>query len=478
MASLVLYNVTLNPSTGASTGGGISGGGLSNGGTTTVPGTSAGNQINYNRGVVLLGVSNGTVKVAYNSTWQPVTNGTSALSSSSSVIRTAVNSGKIYFVDGVNWKYYDPATNAMYAWTASAGTLPVDNNGNLPRLICNWRARIVVAGFKDDPYNLYMSAQANARDWDYSPESTSATQAVAGNLSPVCVVEDVITSLMPMSDDVLGVGGDHTLWMLQGDPMAGGVRSRVSDTIGVAFGNPWCKDPFGTVYFLSNLMGIYSWVPGQQPQRISQPIEGLLSTINVDSVTCRMIWDDALQGLHVLVTYTAAEQATTHYFWEQRTGAWWQDTFTDTDHDPLCALSHQGNLASDRVALIGSWDGYVRAFSSTATTDDGENISSSVVIGPLMPGGFDDILLKEILPILSTSSGDVTYAVHVGQTAEAALASTAVQSGTWSAGRGYAMHARWSGWAIYIKITATTAWAMEGVRVKLRALGKVRSRMR
>src|SRR5262249_26865517 len=148
--------------------------------------------------------------------WQPVTNGTSALSSAATVIRSTVLNSRMYFLDGVNWKYYDANTNSMLAWTATAGALPTDAGGNYPRLICTWRGRLVLSGLKQDPHNFFMSAVSNGHDFDYSPLSVTPTQAVAGNLSSLGLIGDVITSLVPYSDDVLIVGGDHTIWMIQG----------------------------------------------------------------------------------------------------------------------------------------------------------------------------------------------------------------------------------------------------------------------
>src|SRR6202020_709199 len=114
----------------------------------------------------------------------------------------------------------------------------------------------------------------------YNPVPYVATAAVAGNNSTVGVVGDVVTALIPYSDDLLIFGGDHTIYIMTGDPAAGGQIDLVSDAIGMAFGIPWCKDPYGTVYFFSNRTGIYTLVPGQAPVRISQNIEQILFGID------------------------------------------------------------------------------------------------------------------------------------------------------------------------------------------------------
>lgn len=429
------------------------------------------------RVVTLVAVSGGTVKVADAgaTSWTAVTDGAGALISSG-IVFSAVNNQKLYFADGTNEKYYDPATNSVLAWTASAGTLPVDAGDNRPRLICTWRGRTVLSGLLKDPQNWFMSAVGDPTDFDYAPTSPSATQAVAGNVSTLGKVGDVITALVPYTDDILIFGTDHQIWAMTGDPMDGGQIDLVSDAIGFAWGMAWCKDPYGNIYFVSNRTGIYVLKPGSVPQRVSQPIEQLLQEANTGVNTISLIWDDRFQGLHVFITPTAGAAAATHFFWEARAGAWWTDRFANHDHSPLCAVTFDGNLPSDRVALIGSWDGFVRYLDQNATKDDGYDIASEVVLGPLVTRDLDDLLLKDLQAVLADDSGDVAFAVHVGETAEQALDADPVLEGTWGAGRNFTTHVRRSGAAIYVKLSASSPWAMEAIRGRLAATGKVRRR--
>ncbi len=431
--------------------------------------------------VSLIAVSGGSVYVvsAGQTAWVPATNnsGTSPALNSTGVVRSAANNSKLWFADGAHWAYYNPADNTVNLWASTHGTLPVDTSNNTPRLICTWRGRTVLSGLLKDPQNWFMSRVSDPTDFDYAPFNVSPAQAICGNNSPLGFIGDVVTCMIPFSDDILIMGGDHTIYQFLGDPMAGGSISLISDSIGMAWGNPWCKGPDGTVYFFSNRTGIYAMMPGQgPPQRISQQIEQIIQPIDTGSNTIRMIWDDRFQGLHVFITQTSGALATTHYFWEQRSGAWWQDTFTNNNHNPLCCCVFDGNNPGDRVPLIGSWDGYVRAINPASTTDDGYAIASSVVIGPLLTSQLDMMLLKDLQAVLGATSGDVNYAVYVGPTAEQALLLPAVSTGVWTPDRNLTDQIRRSGHAVYVQITASNPWAMEGIRARIATKGRVQRR--
>lgn len=430
--------------------------------------------------VTLVAVSQGNVySVAAGGTaWVQATNntGNSPPLNFTGIMQSAALNQKLWFADGVNWVYYDPSDNSVNTWAATAGSLPVDASNNTPRLICAWRGRLALSGLIEDPQNIFFPAVGDPTDFDYSPASTTPTQAFALSTGPTGVVGDVITGLIAYTDDMMVVGADHSIWMLRGDPLYGGQLDLVSDAIGMAWGQAWAKDPYGVIYFVANRMGIFSLIPGQQPVRISQAIESLLLDIDTGETTFRLVWSDRFQGLHVFATTTAAPASDTHFFWEQRTGAWWTDSYGDENFNPLTCVTFDGNLPEDRVPLIGSWDGYVRAIDQDATTDDLQPISSSVVIGPLLTQNLDMMLVKDLQAVLGEDSGDVTYAVYLGTSAEIALQGSPVATGTWRAGRNLTSPIRRSAHALYVKLTSTNPWVMEQIRARIATKGKVARR--
>jgi len=414
------------------------------------------------------------------STWTAATNGTGEtppLNITGLVAWTVCNQ-YVFFADGTNKVYYDPVANMLKPWVLTDGEFPVDSVGNFPRLICTWRGRVFMAGCLKDSINYYASAVSDPFNFDYDPPDTPVPQtaAFAGNVAPMGFVGKPITTLIPYSDDQLIIGMTSQIAVLSGDPYSGGSMDLVTNTIGMVWGESWAIDGTGVCYFFSNLNGVFRFVPGSQPERMSQPIDNLLKGIDSGEYNILLGWEDRREELHVFITLLSTTLATTHYVWEKKAMAWFAVVFSNSDHNPLCRVHFDGNESSDRRLLVGSWDGYARSISTDALTDDGTDIESEVWIGPFLTNYGDSVVLREVQGILGETSGDVQYAIYVGETAEEALDSTAVATGTWTAGRNYTDVVMRSGYAAYIQITSGVAWSIESIRVIVGTQGEVRRR--
>ncbi len=448
---------------------------------TSVPGGGAVQPSQSGRLVMLIAVSQGNVYVlpAGETTWVTAINGTpnTPALNFTGLMHSAVNNQLVFFADGSNKAYYNSVDNTVHPWVLTAGTFPADAEGNLPRLICTWRGRTVMAACLKDPSVIFMSKISDPFNFDYAPAVPVPPDAAwSGHVGPQGLTGDVITALIPYTDDILIVGMDSSLALFRGDPNYGGAIDNVTTTIGIAWGEAWCMDPSGVVYFFSNRTGVFGFVPGNQPQRISQAIDTILLSIDTGQYGIRLIWNDRFKGLHVFVTLLTTQQTTQHYFWESLSNAWWVDSFTDNNMNPLCCVVFDGNLQNDRVSLIGSWDGYVRSVSSDAIDDDGVPIQSSVMIGPFLTQYNDAVMLKELQAVMAAGSGDVTYAVYTSNTAEEALVATPYPTGVWSEGRNLTNLVRRAANAAYVKIVSTGTWALENIRCVLDTTGKVRQR--
>lgn len=433
------------------------------------------------RRVILIPVSAGNVYTcdAGGTAWHSPTNSTGETPplNATGLMYSAANNQLLFFADGTNWVYYDPVADAVKTWVFTDGSYVVDSDGNTPRLICTWRGRTVLSGILLDPSLIIMSKISDPFNFQFNPTLPVPPDAAwSGHVGPQGLTGDVITALIPYTDDILIIGMDSSLALFRGDPNYGGSVDNVTTTIGIAWGKAWCMDPKGVVYFFSNRTGVFAFVPGNQPVRISQAIDSLLLDVDTGSYGITMQWNDRFQQLHVWITLLTQPMATTHYVWESRANAWWLDDFVDANMNPVCCVTFDGNLAADRVALIGAWDGYIRSISSDAEDDDGEIIDSTVTIGPFLSQYGDEVMLKEVQAIMGDNSGDVAYSIQVDQTAETALTASPVATGSWTAGRNYSDQVRRAGYAGYITISSAAAWAMESIRLIIDPLGAVRRR--
>lgn len=425
------------------------------------------------RGLV---VSNGECRRFDSSGATAIANGQS-FKPNAPVVFSSQNGLNMFYVDGATYKYYKSTTNAIAAWTPTAGTMPVDAHTARARLVCTWRGRIVLAGLPFDPGNWFMSKQYDPFNWDYGPSVPTVADAVSGDVAEAGFIGDFVNALVAYTDDTMIFGCDHTIWQLTGDPLEGGRFDLVSDSIGMAWGRAFARDPFGQIYFFGSRCGVFKITPGALPVRVSQQIERQIESVDLSANIVRMEWDLQAQGLHVWITPTNPLSTAMHFFMEDRTNAWWPVVYANKNHNPLATHVSDGDGPNDRTIMIGSQNGYVRVLSNDADTDDGTTIESYVVLGPLTTRQMDDILLKDLQVTLGESAGDVTYEIYVGKSAEAALMSDAVVTGKWKAGRNHVSPIQRNGIAIYIKISATEPWAVERIAARFAPQGSVRRRM-
>lgn len=431
------------------------------------------------RTITSAAVIGGNVVTFDSSSFSTPTNGSGALSASAPVIFGAEKFGDLYFVDGTQAKYLDVSGDSVADWEAAVtgGSFP-KNGTDYPRLITTWRGRVVVSGIKSDPHNWFMSCTDSAFDWDYAPDVPTNTQAVAGNNSEAGKIGDVVNAIIPINDDLLIFGGDHTLWRLSGDPLFGGQVDNVSQATGIAWGRAWCIDPAGTVYFFGSRGGVYRMAGGSRPERMTAGrLDESLATLDMSTTLARLAWNDREQGVHVFLTQVDGS-ASTHYFYDARMDAWWKDVFATANHNPRTVHVFDGDAPGDRAILLGTENGYINKWDISADDDDGAAIDSYVMFGPFSKPAVD-LQLTEIQATLGVGSDDVTLSVHPGDSAEAAKAASARFSVDISAGRNRAIRYRSTGASQYIKLRNNTLdeeWAFESMAAYFRETGRTRHR--
>jgi hypothetical protein len=347
------------------------------------------------RSLISLGTSGGDIVKFTTASATVPTGGSGALDSTARFVQSATLFKKVYWTDGRQVKQYDPVTDAVT-------TLDCTSPGAVPSrcsLIETWRGRLVLARCADEPHNWFLSKKDDPTNWDYFPATPTEIDAVAGNNSTAGLLPDIVNGIVPYSEDILVFGGDHSIWMLVGDPAAGGRLELVSDVVGMAFGRAWCKDPNGVLYFLGSRGGLYRWVPGAAIERISLfKIERQLQDIDLTTYYVRLVWNYRDEGLHIFqCPFGAGGTQVAHWFWEQKTTSFAKDIFgttTYTNVQPTAAFILDGDDFDDRVVLIGCEDGQVRRWDATARSDDTRTdlttkipIDSFATIFPIIPTG-------------------------------------------------------------------------------------------
>jgi hypothetical protein len=414
------------------------------------------------RSPVLLGVAAGNIVKFTTSGVSTPSGGSGALDSTSQQICSAAAFGRVLYGDGKNAKSYDVATDTVSEWKATtAGEVP-----RRFRLIDIWSGRAVCAGAEDDPQNWYMSAAGDFDDWDYFPPTITPEQAISGNNAEAGRCPDIITAIMPISDDLLLFGGDKSIWRMTGNPNTGGRFDLISEQTGVAFGRAWTKDPSGIIYFIGSQGGLYRMAPGGQPESVSdQRVQGRLNDIDIGANKIRLLWDNNLNGLWLTVTpYTPGDA--THYFWYQGNASWWPISFQLSDLNPMSCMTIDGDGPNDRINVWGCTDGYVRYFQTGGVNDDSDAVESHCWFGPFSAGPEGETKLNNLRIVLTPTSDTLGYEMYTSDESAFSTVGASVFSGTVAGGRNGGIMSRARGMDIWLKLTNSTtnrAWAVEQI---------------
>lgn len=352
---------------------------------------------------------------------QATVGGTNALATSGRVgIQQAF--GKAYFCDGVNANYsvLTMSTNTVATWTPTDGTLPVDGTAGA-RYIALYRGRIVLAGLAADPHNWFMSAATDPLDWNYGA-TASATMAVAGNSTDAGECPDIITCLAPYSDDLMFIGGDHTLWLMQGDPADRGRIDNISYQTGIAGPDAFAFDPNGIFYFFGSGT-VWRMAAGGVPEPLSRNrMDAAFKAIDLTTNTVHLAWDNVRHGLFIFIV-PKTEGATTHYYWDERTDGFWKITFPNA-HGPTTVLRFDGDDPDDNALILGGFDGYLRKIDPSVKDDDGTAVSSYILYPPISRGGsLRNTRINGITAILDTDSDDVVLTAFAEDTIQKVMES-------------------------------------------------------
>lgn len=362
--------------------------------------------------------------------------------------------------------------------TGGTDTLPTNCT-----IVSRFKDRLVLCGDTMNPNQWYMSAVGDPFNWDYSQPTVGA--AVSGGNADAGEVGESIRAFCPHSNLCAIFGADSSLWMLRGDPNAGGTISPLSTDIGILDRFSWCYDPEGRLYFVSR-DGLYIVPPGcsyaATPIPVSrEKIPQELLNIDRTLYNVQLAYDYKHWGVHIWVTpwVTSGSPAHVHWWYSPRDEAFWQVSVSN-NNEPLFvyALRNYVNAAEKSTVVLGCRDNHLRVFDRSAETDDGTNFSSYCDFGPIRlgPAGINGIL-NEIVVTTGQESNEVSVDVRVGDTGE--LADETNVFGSYDmplSGVNYTARPRARGSAAVLRVNGTPGgdWELEELLVKVIPAGKRR----
>lgn len=298
--------------------------------------------------------------------------------------------------------------------------------GSLPgkaTLIALYRGRIVLAGNPAYPFQWYMSRQNNPYDFAYFANDPQAP--VAGGNADAGELGDVITALIPYKDDYLVFGCANTVWVMRGDPAAGGSLDEVSLTTGIFGPMSHCWDDKDNLYFFGTA-GIYRIPPGfGPPENITAGLlPNIVTDLGVDPSTHRIVmaYDRRRIGVLIAIT-TLATGSNVNYWFDLRTQGFFPETYP-AEGGVYAALYYEAQDHDYRRLLLGGRDAFIRYFKDSAKDDNvgssNDAISSYATLGPIMlsqdPDGEGKIISLTV--VTGTDTDGLSYDVHVADSAE------------------------------------------------------------
>lgn len=389
----------------------------------------------------------------------------------------------------------ETAAPTWYDWTVYAGN--ATSYGTMPNkayLVATYRGRVVLAGNPEYPTQWYMSRSINPFDFLYGVNDPMS--AVAGNNADASGCPDIIRSLISFHDDYLIFGCASTLWVLRGDPVAGGSLDNLSDTTGMFGANSWCFDDDRNLYFWgtggiykieSNFSGITNLTETLLPELVDD------EAADPSTHVITMGYDKKRNGIVVCITVLATG-VNSNYFYSLKTKGFFPETYPE-ECGPYSLLYYDANDPNYADLLVGCRDGYIRKFLKTAKDDDigaTDEAISSYVTYPITPLSEPDVngKLTEMVFDLAGGAADgsfsdtdgVTYSLFKGKDSETVLediidGATAFKSATLSGtGRKNKIRTRMRGAYMGLKLansTSSQTWAVNKIMFDSKKAGKV-----
>lgn len=382
-----------------------------------------------------------------------------------------------------------------YSWTVYSGdattygTMPTQ-----PTITCLYRGRLFLSGDSTRPHQWWLTKVDNP--WSVVYDSLDPLSGVSGGDADVGEIGDIVTAGIPYKDDLLIIGCVNSIWVLIGDPTAGGQLAEVSLSTGIWGSQAWCIDDKGSLYFLGN-DGLY-----RVPLGVGMPLPENISRLNLPNLIADLDLDKSLHRVvlsydpfnyGIIITRTLLSDGTnTGYWFDLTTQGFYPESYP-VSCGVFSAFYYQATDDTYKKFLLGCNDGYIREFDNStlndATTSSTTPINSyCTILQKIAPDSESEGKLTSLTAIIAggvIDAGDaskVTYSLYRGDNAEVVLENikegvTAFATGSWiTVGKQNKVRQRMRGTWMGIKLSDSTAsktWSLEKLFGNVEPAGKI-----
>jgi len=338
--------------------------------------------------------------------------------------------GRVYAMDGVSGHIIEgTAASGSVALdrgektivSYDAACLAFDGDSELPQNIIGvtaYRGCIILYGQTTDANNWYASAVAEPLDWRFGLDPFE-TSAFAADSSDFGRNPDPIFAMIPWHDDLMLIGGSHSIRQLTGDPRLGGQIDVITDSIGILGFNSWAIGKGGVVYFMGT-DGFYIMPFGSQPQNLSKgKLDSLLGNVSVSNVEVIVRYDPFASGVHIWLTPITPGDPGVHVFFDELAGGFHPFEYATDAHQPYAAATLYGNSSDDQTVLLGCQDGFIRQHDEAALNDDGTAIAAFIEYRPFYAGqAMQEGVIRELQAEVASGGGDLAWTLRGAQSAQ------------------------------------------------------------
>lgn len=320
---------------------------------------------------------------------------------------------------------------------------------------CLYRDRV----FKAEGSVWMASRTGDHGNFDFGGEADDPTKACAGNLAYAGRKGEDITAFAPFGDSRIFIATRRSLAVISGEPTS--AMAMVSENVGIVSADAWCNAD-GALYFIGP-NGMYVAAEGSAilvSKQLPEDLKGLDYAL--------LVYDPHYRGIHIFT-----ENA--DWFFDIERKAFWPVEY------PATMMPDAGGLVmvnGVNRTIFHCVDGEWRYWDDSQTTDDGEDIESSVAIGPFKCGVNDDVdgMLDSLNVTLANESANCEIRIYVGKSAEDAVRSSTFL-GPYQFGEGWnpVVRPRVRGAWCVIKLYATGKWSYESIQANIKVLGRLRA---